>query len=138
MIRAVIDTNVVLASQRSSHATSPNAEIVTRWAAGEFDWLHTPDIIEEYAEKLLELGVPEAKITKLLALLQVGGVQVEIAFFHLRHYPADADDTVFLLAALNGAASHLVTYDSHLQDIGVFYPEFVVCEPVEFLEALRS
>ena len=137
MTRAVIDTNVVLASQRSAHPTSPNVEIVTRWAAGEFDWLHTPDIIEEYCEKLLELGISQAKVPKLLALLQVGGVQVEIAFFQLRHYPADPDDTVFLLAALNGNASHLVTYDEHLQDVGVFYPEFATCEPIEFLGALR-
>lgn len=137
MTRAVIDTNVVLASQRSNHPTSPNVEIVARWTAGEFDWLHTPDIIEEYTEKLLELGVPNAKMTRLLALLQIGGIQVEIAFFHLRHYPADADDTAFLLAALNGNASHLVTYDEHLQDVGVFYPEFITCEPVEFLQALR-
>ncbi len=46
MIRAVLDTNVVIASQRSPHPSSPNVEIINRWAAGEFDWLHTPDILE--------------------------------------------------------------------------------------------
>ena len=77
MTSTVIDTNVVLASQRSRHSTSPNVEIVARWTAGEFDWLHTPDFIEEYTEKLLELGVPNAMRTRLLALLQVGGIQVD-------------------------------------------------------------
>ena len=42
---------------------------------------------------------------------------VEIRFFHFRHYPVDADDTIFLLCAINGAASHLVSYDRHLLEI---------------------
>ena len=57
---------------------------------------------------------------------------------HFQHYPVDADDVAFLLAALNGAASHLVTYDEHLKDVGVFYPEFITCEPVAFLSDLRA
>ncbi len=73
-----------------------------------------------------------------MALLQVGGAAVEIEFFHLRHYPSDPDDTAFLLAALNGGASHLTTYDQHLEDVGVFYPEFVTCAPIEFLGYLRG
>ena len=59
-------------------------------------------------------------------------------FYHFQHYPVDADDVAFLLAAINGAASHLVTYDEHLKDVGVFYPEFITCEPVAFLAALRA
>ena len=39
MLRAVLDTNVVLAAKRSVHPQSPNAEIITRWMAGEFIWL---------------------------------------------------------------------------------------------------
>lgn len=70
--------------------------------------------------------------------LILAGVQVQIEFFHLRHYPVDADDTVFLLTALNGDASHMVTYDSGLEDVAVFYPEFVTCRPLEFLADLRA
>jgi predicted nucleic acid-binding protein len=47
------------------------------------------------------------------------------------------DDVAFLLAAINGAATHVVTYDEHLKDVSVFYPEFVACEPVAFLKDLR-
>lgn len=138
MIRAVIDTNVVVASQRSTKPQSPNVEIITRWNAGDFDWLFTADIFEEYGEKLIELGVTPAKAIQLLAELDLGGVQIEIQFFHLHHYPVDADDTAFLLAALNGDASHLVTYDAHLEDVAVFYPEFITCKPLEFLADLRA
>lgn len=47
------------------------------------------------------------------------------------------DDVAFLLVALNGSATHLVTYDPHLQDVAVFYPEFITCEPLAFLSDLR-
>lgn len=46
---------------------------------------------------------------------------------------------MFLLCALNGAASHLVSYDSDLVSLQVFYAdELIVCEPIEFLKDLRT
>ncbi len=138
MKRAVIDTNVLLSARRSSSLSSPNAEIVSRWTAGEFTWLVSTDVFEEYAGKLREFGLLTADTVELLARLMLSGEMVEIRFFHLRHYPYDPDDTVFLLTALNGGASHLVTYDEDLVSVGVFYPEFVTCRPLEFLTALRS
>ena len=101
MLRAVLDTNVVLAAQRSTHPQSPNVEILVA------------DLLQ-YAE------------------------EVPIRFFHFRHYPVDADDVAFLLLALNGDATHLVTYDEHLKDVGVFYPEFMTCEPLPFLASVRA
>lgn len=137
MKRAVIDTNVVLASQKSSNPGSPTREIIVRWSAGEFVWLLTKDMIDEYAEKLLEHGVSRLLVKALMVRLRQAGEFVPITFFHVRHYPADSDDTIFLLAALNGWASHLVTYDEHLTDISIFYPDFITCRPLEFLAALR-
>jgi predicted nucleic acid-binding protein len=136
--RAVLDTNMVLAAQRSRSTSSPNAEIVARWRAGDFVWLHSQDILEEYAEKLLEHGISAILVENLLADLGALGESVPIEFFHLRHYPADADDTPFLLVALNGGATHVVTYDEHIQTVGVFYPEFKTCAPLEFLNDLRA
>ncbi len=124
MLRAVLDTNVVLAASRSQHPRSPNAEIMSRWRTGEFVWLITDDIVSEYTEKLLAMGRPAEA--------------VPVRFFHLRHYPADADDIAFVLCALNGHASHPVTYDGHLLDAAVFYPEFDVCGLLEFLAGLRD
>ena len=138
MLRAVLDTNVVLAAKRSAHPQSPNAEIITRWMAGGFTWLVSDDVVTEYAEKLLEKGVDPLKVELFVADLLQYGEDVPIRFFHFQHYPVDADDVAFLLAALNGAASHLVTYDEHLKDVSVFYPEFITCEPVGFLADLRS
>jgi putative PIN family toxin of toxin-antitoxin system len=137
MFRAVLDTNVVISAKESKHPQSPNVEIVRRWAKGDFVWLFSEDTLEEYAEKLLERGLPRADVLHFVRQLLKLGEEVAIAFFHVRHYPADPDDTAFLLAALNGNASHLVTYDTHLQDVGIFYPEFHTCKPMEFLTALR-
>jgi predicted nucleic acid-binding protein len=103
MKRAVLDTNVMLASQKTASAHSPNAEIVRRWKAGEFTLLITDDLLQEYAEKLIEKGIEPALRRMLLRDLILLGEQVAIAFFHLRHYPVDPDDTPFLLAALSGS-----------------------------------
>lgn len=138
MLRAVLDTNLLVAAHKSVHPQSPNREIIDRWLRDEFTWLISEDIAAEYAEKLLEKGnlpaTVEAFITELFLLAET----VEIRFFHFRHYPVDSDDTVFLLCALNGAATHLVSYDRHLLDVGLFYGEFSTCKPQDFLIALDT
>jgi predicted nucleic acid-binding protein len=138
MLRAVLDTNVVLAARGASNPGSPNREIMAQWRAGRFVLLLTLDMVAEYVEKLLEMGKPESEVEVFAADLLTMGETVAIRFFHLRHYPADADDIAFVLCALNGAATHLVTYDAHLLNAGCFYLEFVTCEPVPFLAQLRA
>ena len=54
MKRVVLDTNVVLASERSGAATSPNREILGRWRAGEFLWLYSRDTVLEYSKDLTQ------------------------------------------------------------------------------------
>ena len=137
MKRVVLDTNVVLASERSGATTSPNREILGRWRAGEFLWLYSRDTVLEYIEKLLEHGIDEADVRRLVRALGVLGELVEIEFFHLRRYPADSDDIAFVLCALNGRATHLVTYDGHLFEVAHEYP-FVICNPLHFLVELRA
>lgn len=138
MVRAVLDTNVVLAADRTGNPLSPNKEIVDRWANREFTWLVTSDIAAEYAEKLLEKGNAPEKVEAFISGLFLLTELVEIRFFHFRHYPVDSDDTIFLLCAINGAATHMVSYDRHLLDVGAFYDEFVTCRPVDFLAALQA
>ena len=135
--RVVLDTNVVLAAHRSEAATSPNREILTRWKAGEFTLLYSEDVLIEYVEKLLLLGTPAAKLGEFIAML--GGIaeRVAIRFYHLRRYPSDADDIAFVLCALNGEATHLVTYDGGFSEV-VREFDFVICEPLVFLKELRG
>ncbi len=137
-IRAVLDTNVVLAAGGSSSTNSPNREIVHRWLAGEFTLMVTDDIIAEYAEKLASHGKSTQERVEFLFRVFLLSETVEIRFFHLRHYPADLDDVIFLLCATNGEATHLVSYDLHLLDLRVFYDDFAICLPLGLLSALRK
>ena len=137
MLRAVLDTNIVVASERSEHSTSPNREIITRWLDGGFTLLVSDDILAEYTEKLLFLGKDPVQIKSFLVNLILLSEPVRIVFFHLRHYPIDPDDISFLLCAMNGDATHLVTYDSHLADVGLFYTDFDAVSPTGFLQVLR-
>ena len=46
---------------------------------------------------------------------------------------------MFLLCAINGRASHLVSYDNHLRSLRSFYEnELRICEPLEFLAECRN
>ena len=136
-VRAVLDTNVVVAAHLAIQPGSPNAEVIDRWEAGEFTLLQTPDVLLEYAEKLIETGAPRALVMRFIARIFHLGEAVRIEFFHLRHYPLGADDIAFLLCALNGDATHLVTYDPHLLDLQPHYA-LAICEPLRFLAELRA
>ena len=137
--RAVLDSNVLVAAHRSADPDSPNRELIARWQANEFTLLFSRDTLHEYAEKLCELAVDRVDVVTSIALISVLGEAVEIAFFHLPHYPADADDIAFLLCAWNGLASHLVSYDRDLLDLSASYEShFRICRPVELLVALRA
>ena len=135
----MLDSNVLIAARRSAHPHSPNRELLERWQANDFTLLFSPDTLHEYAEKLLALSVDRADAVAFIALISALGEAVEIEFFHLPHYPADADDIAFLLCAWNGLASHLVSYDRHLLDLSDSYEtHFRICPPLEYLAALRS
>ena len=136
-VRAVLDTNVVLAAHQSTHATSPNREIILRWKLGEFALLYTADMLTEYAEKLYAGKIDTADVDQFLARVALVGELVEIESFHFHHYPEDADDIAFLLCALNGGATHLVTYDPHLHVLQPHYA-LAICEPLRFLADLRA
>jgi len=137
--RAVADSNVIIAAQRSTRAQSPNREFIERWRQGEYDFLYSADTLAEYAEKLLALGIARAEVVAFLALLSALGTEVEIRFFHLPRYPHDPDDTAFLRCAWNGLATHLVSYDEDLLSLAEDYrAHFEICRPLEFLSDLRS
>jgi predicted nucleic acid-binding protein len=135
-LRAVPDTNILLASEMSSSSSSANQAFFERWESGDFTVLFSQDTLYEYVKKLRQKMLPEASIRKFLAALLNVGVEVEIEYYHLPAYPVDADDIAFLLCADNGRATHLVTYDKHLLEVEAHYP-FRVCGAPAFLEDLR-
>lgn len=138
-LRSVLDTNVILAAHRAIAPASPNAEILDRWRRREFLFLYSTDTLSEYAEQLLKHGISADEIEEFIRLLARHGEEVLIVFFHFRHYPVDPDDVMFLLCAINGVASHLVSYDDHLLSLAEFYAaELTICKPVGFLNECRA
>lgn len=135
-IRAVLDTNVILAAWGATNPGGPNIEILDRWQHGEFQFLYSEGIALEYAEKLLEFSAAYEDARLLLRTLEQLGERVEIEFYHLQKYPPDPDDIAFVLCASNGSATHLVTYDKHLLQFQTDLP-FRICEPLAFLADLR-
>ena len=135
--RAVLDTNLVISAHKTSSHSSPSLEIIERWLNAEFAVLVTSDIIIEYIQKLQELKLPEEAIDQFL--INVGSLaeMIKIETFHERNYPSDPDDIAFLLCAVNGRASHLITYDSDFDPVRDRY-EFKVCAPIKFLIDLRA
>ncbi|MCP3958646.1 MAG: hypothetical protein GY719_12405 [bacterium] len=121
-LRAVPDTNILLASEMSPGSSSPNREYFERWKADEFVVLFSADTLLEYVKKLREKDLAEERIKVFLGALPT--------------YPVDSDDIAFLLCADNGHATHLVTYDRHLQEIDAHY-SFRICETTDFLRDLR-
>lgn len=134
--RTVPDTNVLLASKIRAHPGSPNSEYIARWRSNEFTVLYSWDTLREYIEKLRDKGIPDRLTKGLVRNFVENGVRIHIEHFHLPVYPVDRDDIAFILCADNGMATHLITYDRHLREIGSYYP-FKICGPVDFLRDLR-
>lgn len=136
-IRAVLDTNVVVAGHLSRTPGSPNREVLSHWESGKFVLLYSDDVLLEYIGKLIEHGIDGVTVRQLIRSMLRTGERVEIRFFHLRRYPADADDIAFLLCAINGNATHLVSYDAGFAPfVGEF--TFAIGKPLEFLRELRA
>jgi uncharacterized protein len=138
MFRTVLDTNTVISGILRPGPQSPHRALLRLGLVGCFQWLISDDILLEYIEKLIALGVPENKVQQFTEQLLRLAEPVAIRSFHFRHYPVDPDDVAFLLAAVNGLATHLITRDRHLRDIAHFYQEFTTCTALEFLHELQG
>lgn len=139
--RVVLDTNIIIASHLSESEDSPNKEIIQRWKNDQFDVLWTDDTLHEYINKLKYFNVPEELIIKIISQFIAFGEEIKIKFYHYEFYPDDAKDICFVLCALNGNGTHIVTYDSHLLDLKNDYQtKFViqVVNPIAFLKQLRN
>lgn len=66
MIRAVLDTNVIIAALKSKNPRSPTAELMQHWRAGAFKLLYSDDVLAEYIEKCAAKMVSPALRSVLL------------------------------------------------------------------------
>ncbi len=66
-LRAVFNTNVVVAALKSRSPQSPTAELLRRWEAGEFDLLYSAGLRAEYEEKFAARDVEPSRSQAFLS-----------------------------------------------------------------------
>ena len=135
VFRVVFDTNEIVAAgsrwlDTGVPASSPNAHLrLLIIVATKHRGLYCDEILEEYARVLLERGHPPGRIQQLLTYIQGAFVPVQIVSSAVPVRPADPDDEIFLLCALDGDADYLVSEDAHLLDLQPNYqrPLIMTC-----------
>lgn len=138
-LRAVVDTNVVIAALKARNPNSPTRELLARWENGEFDWLYSDDLRAEYVAKLKEKQVDPSRARVFFARLKQRGYSIPLTKDDLVHrVPADPDDDIVIACAIVGRATHLVTYDPHLHALGEVYQGVRILDGLQFLRVLRG
>lgn len=139
LLRAVFDTNVVIAALKSKNPNSPTVELLKRWRNSEFILLYADDLLLEYREKFITRTIDVALRIAFLASLDVLGERIELVPDQIeRVVPNDSDDDIFVACAIFGKATHLVSYDPHLLNLGETYHGIALLDGLHFLYAVRG
>lgn len=137
--RAVFDTNVIIAALKSKNPGSPTIELLRRWGMGEFTLLYCDDLQAEYQEKFVSHHIPLELRASFLENLLTLGEYIEVTPDHVQHLVlADPDDDIVIACALVGQATHLVTYDPHLLNLGQTIHDVTILDGLHFLYLVRG
>ena len=131
MIRAVIDTNVIVAALLSSHADSATVRSLAAIVDGKAEALVSPEILAEYRAVLSrdKFGFPPERVASVLKVFERLGKET-LPVRHDSPMP-DEKDRVFYEVALADPDSRLVT--GNLKH----YPTSpIVVTPARFCELL--
>lgn len=138
-LRAVFDTNVIIAALLSRNPHSPLVELLRRWRDEEFELLYCDDLLSEYREKLVTKGVQLNRRLRFLDDLTSLGSRIPLTPDDLiPRVPDDPDNDVVIACAVAGGATHLVTYDEHLHTLGEKVEGVRILDGLHFLYALRG
>ncbi|MBX3056431.1 MAG: putative toxin-antitoxin system toxin component, PIN family [Anaerolineae bacterium] len=138
-LRAVFDTNVIIAALKSKNPGSPTIELLRRWRNGEFTLLYADDLLLEYREKLIARQIEPPLRIMFLASLDAFGERIQLSLEQIEAVISDdPDDDVVLACAIVGQATHLVTYDPHLLNLGKTYQGIIILDGLHFLYAVRG
>jgi putative PIN family toxin of toxin-antitoxin system len=137
--RAVLDTNVFIAAYLSKNPKSPTVELLDRWRKGEFILLHCLDLQKEVTRKLLEKGISPPLIQLFISDFFLYGEEVNLNPEEIsRTVPADPEDDFIIACAIKGKATHIVTYDPHIKELGESYRGVKIIEPIALLKEIRK
>lgn len=133
MIRAVLDTNVVISS--IFWRGSPFM-VVSMGMEKKYTVVTSPAIIDEVALKLKEkFNVPDDKINELLRILYAFS-DVVVPRTKINLVRADKNDNKIIECAVEGGADYIVSGDVHLLDIKE-YKDIKILTPSDMLKVLK-
>jgi predicted nucleic acid-binding protein len=142
--RVVLDTNEVVGAGTGwlDHGVpdpdnNTHRRVLIR-VAESHTGLYCGKIVGEYLEKLVDLGHPQERALKMITYLIGAFSLVTIVSKSAPFPPADPDDEVFLLCAIDGNADYLVSQDKHLTDLKGRYTKPVVGRSGELAGALGA
>ncbi len=131
-MRAVLDTNVLVSGIFFGGVPG---RILSAWAAGQFELVLSPPILDEYQRVGAELGRRYPGLTDhfagILALLATQALMVSAPPLP-QPVSQDSDDDMFLAAALASATLLIVSGDHHLLAVSGWH-DIVVVKPRQFL-----
>ncbi len=139
MLRAVIDTNVIVSSVLSKNGAP--AYLLDLWSERHFDLVISEAIIVEVQRVLSEqrlkqvFCITDERIARLVETLRADGVLVSGTADTHGAVPADPSDEIFLAAALDGNADMVVSGDKDLLNLESFQG-IIILTPRQFLDQL--
>ena len=120
MIRAVLDTNIVV-SAHISECGAPSA-VLDAFYARKFRWVTSPSIIDEIETVLLrpriqlQTGLPYTEIAEFISLLK-STTELVSETIQIARVKDDFADNKFLECAFEGLAKYIVSGDAHILSI---------------------
>ena len=131
MIRAVIDTNVIVAALLSPHADSATVRSLAAIVDGKAEALVSPEILSEYRAVLsrAKFGFSAEKVASVLRVFERLG-KTTLPVRHDSPMP-DENDRVFYEVALAEPDAHLVTGNLKHYPVSP-----IVVTPAQFCELL--
>lgn len=138
----VLNTNVIIAFHLSTNHHSPNVKIYRLWRnERRLQLIVSDEIISEYLEILLRLGVSDERIILLKERLELRQTVTHVKLGGRPAVSRDPDDNLVLATALAGKAKMLITNDRDLFDMPASAErkcKFAVVTPSEFLTAFEA
>ncbi|MCL4385487.1 MAG: putative toxin-antitoxin system toxin component, PIN family [Actinobacteria bacterium] len=131
-MKVVIDTNVFISSF-FKQSINPR-KIIDLWKTSKLVVCLTKEIIEEYLEVLMRLGL--AGEPELYEFIKIFERKENILYFNMVQKIDleidDSDDLKFIECAVAGKASYIISGDKHLLNLKE-YNDIQIISPGEFL-----
>lgn len=131
----IFDTNILLSALFSNSGSPFRCLALAK--VGQVESVTCQEILDEFAEKLLiKFKFSEEKVQESVAEIRAFSRLVKISG-DLQIIEADPDDDMVVECAVIGNATHVVTGDKHLLQLGC-YEKIVITKATEFINLLSS